>query len=177
MQKHLNLPVPVKVSTDSIMKSCFRTSLILLEGLFILVRRLVHYFCRFLSFFSHGFMTAFKSLSVLFFFTNHIRFLSHHPYSLQRWSAILFFPNYLLSFVVFFGSFSTCLSGRNCYLALCVIAQISFFFFDLPSVTGSGLLIFFLLILYPDLHPLLFFFLDLFSFSSPTLKVRSLVYF
>lgn len=113
MQKHLNLPVPVKVSTDSIMKSCFRTSLILLEGLFILVRRLVHYFCRFLSFFSHGFMTAFKSLSVLFFFTNHIRFLSHHPYSLQRWSAILFFPNYLLSFVVFFGSFSTCLSGRK----------------------------------------------------------------
>ena len=159
------------------MKSCFRTSLILLEGLFILVRRLVHYFCRFLSFFSHGSMTAFKSLSVLFFFTNHIRFLSHHPYSLQRWSAILFFPNYLLSFVVFFWLFLHLLVWPE-FLSRTLRHSSDFvFFFDLPSVTGSGLLIFSFLSSTPICTPFYFFFIDPFSFSSPTLKVRSLVYF
>ena len=48
MSIHLNLPLPVKASTDSITKSCFQTSLILLEGLFILVCGLILYFCEFL---------------------------------------------------------------------------------------------------------------------------------
>jgi hypothetical protein len=114
MSKHLNLPILVKVSTDSITKSCFQTSLILLEGLFILVRCLISLrslLRRFLFVFSSFFPRFHDNFQPCFFSTGHTHFLSPH---LHRWSATPVSPS-LPPYFLFFAIFKSFV----CSLPLC----------------------------------------------------------
>ena len=83
MSRHLNLPVPAKVSTDSITISYFQTSLILLEGLFILVCGLISLRSLLLRSFRLSFhdSTSTFNLTLYILFSPLITPISSHPFS------------------------------------------------------------------------------------------------
>ena len=106
---HLHLPIIVKVSTDSIMKSCFQTSLILLEGLFIQVRCFISLFLLWCFFFCRSVILPhtpqfYDQPSALNFFIHWSYLFSSHPFqrlvrsSISRVCRPIFF-------LAIFGSF------------------------------------------------------------------------